>query len=70
MNDEKLKLQIGANLALYRKREQMLGQKRKFGAIDERYMKRAEDRLFGELSVVLDMTKADVRGIVNEKLGN
>ena len=56
-------------VALYRKREEMLSQKRKFGAIDERYMKRAEDLLFGELSVVLDMTKADVRGIVNEKLG-
>lgn len=56
-------------IALYRKREQMLSQKRKFGAIDERYMKRAEELLFGELSVVLDMTKAEVRQAVNEKLG-
>ena len=55
-------------ISLYRKREQMLGQKRKFGAIDERYMKRAEDLLFGELSVVLDMTKAEVRQAVNDKL--
>ena len=56
-------------LSIYRKREEVLSQKRKFGAIDERYMKRAEDLLFGELSVVLDMTKADVRSVVNEKLG-
>ena len=56
-------------VALYRKREQMLSQKRKFGAIDERYMKRAEDLLFGELSVVLDTTKAEIRQMVNDKLG-
>ena len=56
-------------VALYRKREQMLSQKRKFGAIDERYMKRAEDLLFGELSVVLDTTKAEIRQMVKDKLG-
>ncbi|MBQ3256532.1 MAG: hypothetical protein IJA67_03855 [Oscillospiraceae bacterium] len=56
-------------IALYRKREQMLSQKRKFGAIDERYMKRAEELLFGELSVVLDMTKAEIRQAVHDKLG-
>ena len=47
----------------------MLSQKRKFGAIDERYMKRAEDLLFGELSVVLDATKGEIRQMVNDKLG-
>lgn len=56
-------------IALYRKRDEMLGQKRKFGAIDERYMKRAEELLFGELSVVLELTKADVRQAINAKLG-
>ena len=56
-------------IALYRKREQMLSQKRKFGAIDERYMKRAEELLFGELAVVLEVTKADVRKMVNDRLG-
>ena len=56
-------------VALYRKREQMLSQKRKFGAIDERYMKRAEELLFGELAVALDLTKAEIRQMVNDKLG-
>lgn len=56
-------------IALYRKREEMLSQKRKFGAIDERYMKRAEELLFGELAVALDLTKPDVRKMVNDKLG-
>ncbi len=55
-------------IALYRKREQMLSQKRKFGAIDERYMKRAEELLFGELSVVLELTKAEVRQAIAAKL--
>ena len=60
---------VSLTLSIYRKREEMLSQKRKFGAIDERYMKRAEDLLFGELSVVLGITKGDVRARVQEKLG-
>ena len=60
---------VALTLSIYRKREEMLSQKRKFGAIDERYMKRAEDLLFGELSVVLGISKGDVRARVQEKLG-
>ena len=56
-------------LSIYRKREELLAQKRKFGAIDERYMKRAEDLLFGELSVAFSVEKADVRRMVADKLG-
>ena len=59
---------VDLTLSIYRKREEMLSQKRKFGAIDERYMKRAEDLLFGELSVVLGITKGDVRARIHEKL--
>lgn len=57
-------------VSIYCKREQMLSQKRKFGAIDERYMKRAEELLFGELSVVFGVTKAEVRASILEKLKN
>ena len=55
-------------LSIYRKREEVLAQKRKFGAIDERYMKRIEDLLFGELSVALGVEKIDVRRMMADKL--
>ena len=59
---------IELTVSLHRKKAQLLAQKRKFGAIDERYMKRAEDLLFGELSVALDIPKSEVRECVVEKL--
>lgn len=61
---------VELTLSLYKKREQVLSQKRKFGAIDERYMKRAEDLLFGELSVALGIQKNEVRGYIAARLEN
>lgn len=55
-------------MSVYRKRTEVLSQKRKFGAIDERYMKRGEELLFGELSVALGVEKADVRRMMAEQL--
>ena len=59
---------IELTISLHRKRTQMLEQKRKFGAIDERYMKRAEDLLFGELSVALEIPKNEVRQYIAARL--
>ena len=59
---------IELTISLHRKKEQVLAQKRKFGAIDERYMKRAEDLLFGELSVVLEIPKNEVRQFISNRL--
>jgi CarD family transcriptional regulator len=59
---------IELTVSLHRKKIQVLQQKRKFGAIDERYMKRAEELLFGELSVVLDMPKAEVREMISKQM--
>ena len=59
---------IELTISLHRKKQQVLEQKRKFGAIDERYMKRAEDLLFGELSVVLDIPKHEVRQFISSRL--
>jgi len=55
-------------MSLYQKKRRMLEQKRKFGAIDERYMKRAEDLLFGELSAALEIPKDDVRQYIEDRL--
>ncbi len=59
---------IEMTLSLYQKKREMLAQKRKFGAIDERYLKRAEDLLFGELAVVLERQKSEIRDMVAARL--
>jgi len=47
-------------MSIYAKKQSAEEQKRKFGAVDERYMKLAEDLLFGELSAALDIPKEKV----------
>ena len=46
--------------AVYNKQQESLVQGKKAGLVDERYMKRAEDILYGELAVALDIDKQDV----------
>lgn len=46
--------------SLYIKKREMAEQKRKFGAIDDRFMKRAEDLLFGELAAALGIAREEV----------
>lgn len=46
--------------SLYIKKREMAEQKRKFGAIDDRFMKRAEELLFGELSAALGIAREEV----------
>jgi CarD family transcriptional regulator len=42
--------------------------RKKLGAIDERFRKKAEDLLFGELALVLSMSKDDVKSYVVNKI--
>ena len=46
-----------------------LEQKKKFGAIDERYLKRAEDLLFDELAAALEIPRDHVRQYIENRLG-
>ena len=59
---------VELTMSLYAKKKKTEAQKRKFGAIDERYMKRAEDLLFGELSAALEIPKGDVRQYIHDRL--
>ncbi|MCC8122141.1 MAG: CarD family transcriptional regulator [Oscillospiraceae bacterium] len=47
-------------MSIYAKKRLMQEQKRKFGAVDERFMKQAEDLLFNELSAALGMLREEV----------
>ena len=51
---------IELTMSIYAKKTEALEQKRKLGSVDEKFMKRAEDLLFGELSVALGIEKEDV----------
>jgi len=48
------------SMSIYEKRQDAKLQKRKLGIVDERYMKRAEELLFGELSAALGIPKDEV----------
>jgi len=54
--------------AIHEKRESMLQQKRKFGALDERFFRRAEELLHGELAAALEMKKEEIPGYIAERI--
>ncbi len=52
---------IKLTMSIYAKKHSAEQQYRKFGAIDEKYMKCAEELLFGEMSAALDIPKNEVQ---------
>ena len=46
--------------SLYRKKQEAEASRRKFGSVDERFMKEAEDLLFGELAAALGIERGAV----------
>ena len=59
---------VDLTMSIYRKRE--TAEKRRLGAVDERYMKRAEELLFWELSVALDIPPDQVQPFIEERLAS
>ncbi len=60
---------IELSMSLYAKKQSVEQEKRKFGAVDERFMKRAEDLLFGELAAALDIPKESVPAYISQRIG-
>ena len=54
--------------SLYAKKQLSLQQKKRFGAVDERFMRWGEDLLFGELAAALDITPEDVPRYISDRL--
>lgn len=52
----------------YLRREQRKAQGKKATTVDERYFKAAEDHLYAELSIALNMPKEEVRDYIQERL--
>ncbi len=54
--------------SIYAKRDRLIAVKKKLPAVDERYMKRAEDLLFGELAASLGIDRIEIKETVASKL--
>lgn len=55
-------------MSLYAKKQQQLSSKHKVGQIDERYMRKAEDLLYGELAVALELTPKEVPAYIAQRM--
>ena len=59
---------IEMTMSLYAKKKAVEGRKRKFGAVDERFMKEGEELLFGELAAALEIPVEEVQQYIAERL--
>ncbi|NLT35302.1 MAG: hypothetical protein GXX83_05340 [Gaiellales bacterium] len=59
---------IELTMSIYRKKRLAEQQKRKLGAVEERYMRRAEGLLFGELAVALDIPREEVQSYISSRV--
>lgn len=55
-------------MSIYAKKQYREAQKQKFGTVDENYMKRAEDLLCSEFSVVLGIPKEQVSSYIGTRV--
>ena len=55
-------------MSTYQKKLEREQAKLKFGAVDRRYMERAEDLLFGELAVALGISRESVQQFIEDRL--
>lgn len=55
--------------SIYEKKKLHAGKRKKLSAIDERFLKKAEDLLFSELAVALGTDKSEVREHIENTMG-
>lgn len=59
---------IGLTMSIYNKKEHLARQNKKFGRVDEHFMKRAEDSLYGELAVALSIPRDEVQSYISDRI--
>ena len=59
---------VALTKSIYMKKLSLQEQKRKFGTVDERFLKRAENLLFGELAAALEIPRDQVQGYIESRL--
>jgi CarD family transcriptional regulator len=56
--------------AIYKKQQIALKKDKKLGSVDERFLQKAENMLFGELAVALSIERNEVDSFIRNKLDN
>lgn len=59
---------LALTMAIYAKQQQARQEKRRLGAIDERFLREGEALLFGELAAVLDIAPEEVPAFIQARL--
>lgn len=59
---------VELTMSIYAKRQQAAREKKKFGAVDERFLKEGEELLFGELAASLDIPVEEVQSYIHKRL--
>lgn len=54
--------------SIYAKKKEVESRQKKIGMTDEKFLRRAEDLLFGELAVALDISRDSVKDYINDRL--
>ncbi len=60
---------VELTMSIYAKQQYYTKLKKKLGAVDERFMRRAEDLLFGELAAALGIERDQVRSYIANAVG-
>ena len=68
INSHSCKELIELIMSIYQKKQSLIGQKRRLGQVDERFMKRAQNLLYGELAVALGIEIDDVERYIASKV--
>ena len=55
--------------SIYAKKKDAESRQKKIGMTDEKYLRRAEDLLYGELAVALGIPRDAVSGYITDRLG-
>lgn len=59
---------VELTMSIYAKRQKAARDRKKFGAVDERFLKEGETLLFGELAASLDIPLEEVQGYIRTRL--
>ena len=59
---------IELTTSIYAKKQELEGTKRKFGVVDERFLHQAEELLFGELAVALEIPVEEVSAYIAARM--
>ena len=59
---------VGLTKSIYANKISLQEQKRKFGTVDERFLKRAENLLYGELAAALEIPRDQVQDYIESTL--